>query len=176
MCGIVAIVSRPSSRPAPLAADIIAALDRAVAAPTLTESATIVGELDRALHGVPGMVALAGRHELIAGIGARLDQLDGRIATLEQSLEAGGLSVDDIEAINAELLAVRDATWAVRRDRIRTANAVADFAGRNAGVAAVAGYLAIQQALSAIDRMEVRGRDSAGRRGAHAAAHGHHPR
>ncbi len=34
--------------------------------------------------------------------------------------------------------------------------------GATRGVAALAGYLSIQQALSAIDRMEVRGRDSAG--------------
>ena len=163
MCGIVAIVSRPSSRPAPLAADVVDLLDRAVAASTLTEAAALVAELDVTLHGVPGVQALVGRSELIAGIGARLDQLDGRIAARERALEAGNtLSVDEVEAVNAELLAARDAVWAVRKDRIRTANAVADFAGRDPGVAAVAGYLAIQQALSAIDRMEVRGRDSAG--------------
>ena len=52
--------------------------------------------------------------------------------------------------------------WQLRRDRLRTASAVADLAGRDAGSAALAGYLSIQQALSAIDRMEVRGRDSAG--------------
>ncbi len=52
--------------------------------------------------------------------------------------------------------------WAVSRDRLRTAVAVLDLAGRDAGDASVAGYLAVQQALSAIDRMEVRGRDSAG--------------
>ncbi len=163
MCGIVAIISRPSSRPTPLAGDVIALLDRAVAAPTLANAAVLVAELDRVLHGVPGTLALAGRSELIAGIGARLDQIDGRIAERERVLDAGnGLSPDDIELINAELVAARDAVWAVRKDRIRTANAVADFAGREAGLAAVAGYLAIQQALSAIDRMEVRGRDSAG--------------
>ena len=163
MCGIVAIVSRPSSRPAPRAADVVDLLDRAVAASTLTEAAALVAELDATLHGVPGVQALVGRSELIAGIGARLDQLDGRIAARERALEAGNtLSVDEVEAVNAELLAARDAVWAVRKDRIRTANAVADFAGRDPGVAAVAGYLAIQQALSAIDRMEVRGRDSAG--------------
>ena len=52
--------------------------------------------------------------------------------------------------------------WALRRDRLRTVAAVVDLAGGSAGQAALAGYLAIQQALSAIDRMEVRGRDSAG--------------
>ena len=52
--------------------------------------------------------------------------------------------------------------WALRRDRLRTGAAVADLAGGDAGRASLAGYLSIQQALSAIDRMEVRGRDSAG--------------
>ncbi len=163
MCGIVAIVSRPSSRATPSADEILVLLDRAVAAATLTDAAELVSDLDRRLHGVPGMLALAGRSELIAGIGARLDQLDGRIADRERDLDEGHtLSVDEIELVNAELLAARDAVWAVRKDRLRTARAVADFTGRDAGPAAVAGYLSIQQALSAIDRMEVRGRDSAG--------------
>ncbi len=162
MCGIVAIVSRPAVRPAPAPGELLALLDRAVAAPTLAAAAPLVGEVDRLLHGVPGVLALVGRSELIAGIGARLDQLDGRIADLEGSLDATTLSADEIEEINAELLAARDRVWSVRKDRLRTADAVADLAGRDAGESAVAGYLAIQQALSAIDRMEVRGRDSAG--------------
>ncbi len=163
MCGIVAIVSRPSSRPTPSADDIVGLLDRAVAAATLTDAAVLVSELDRLLHGVPGMLALAGRSELISSITARLDQLDGRIADRECDLEEGHtLSVDEIEFVNAELLAARDAVWAVRKDRLRAARAVSEFTGLDAGVAAVAGYLSIQQALSAIDRMEVRGRDSAG--------------
>ena len=166
MCGIVAIVSRPTRRATPTSAGVVEVLDRAVAAPTLTAAAQILAELDAALHGVPGMLALVGRHELAASMAARLDQLDGRIAARERELEAGGspgtLSPDDIEHINAELLAIRDAVWAVRKDRLLTAQAVADLAGRDAGASAVAGYLAIQQALAAIDRMEVRGRDSAG--------------
>ncbi|CAB4365348.1 MAG: SIS domain-containing protein [Actinobacteria bacterium] len=162
MCGIVAIVSRPAVRPAPAPGELLALLDRAVAAPTLADAVPLVGEVDRLLHGVPGMLALIGRSELIAGIGARLDQLDGRIADLERSLDAATLSADEIEDINAELLAARDGVWAVRKDRLRTADAVANLAGRDAAESAVAGYLAIQQALSAIDRMEVRGRDSAG--------------
>jgi len=48
------------------------------------------------------------------------------------------------------------------QDRLRTARLVRDLAGRDAGIAAVAGYLTIQQAFSALDRLEVRGRDSAG--------------
>ena len=163
MCGIVAIVSRPSAREVPSPAALLALLDLAVASTALVSATSSVAEVDRLLHGVPGVSALVGRHELLAGITARLDQIDARIAERDAELEvAAGLTPEAIEAANAELLALRDAVWAVRHDRVRTALAVADFAGRDAGTSAVAGYLSIQQALSAIDRMEVRGRDSAG--------------
>jgi glucosamine--fructose-6-phosphate aminotransferase (isomerizing) len=163
MCGIVGIVSRPASRAVPTAADLLALLDRAVAASTLADAAGDVFEVDRLLHGVPGVRALVDRHELATAITARLDQLDARIAARDAELEAtDGLSPDQIETLSTELLSLRDAVWAVRHDRLRTGDAVAELAGRDAGLAAVAGYLSIQQAFSAIDRMEVRGRDSAG--------------
>ena len=163
MCGIVAIVARRPTRPVPAAADLLGLLDGSVAAPGVAEAAAPVAEVDRLLHGVPGMKALINHHELIAGITARLDQLDARIAERESQLEAGvGFSPDELESASAELLALRDAVWAVRGDRLRTAASVLDLAGCDAGDASLAGYLAVQQALSAIDRMEVRGRDSAG--------------
>ena len=112
MCGIVAIVSRPTTRPTPAAGDLLAALDRAVAAEGLLPAAALVAEVDRLLHGVPGVLALAGRAELIAGVTARLDQLDARIADRELSLEDAALTADDIEAVNAELIAARDAVLA----------------------------------------------------------------
>ena len=163
MCGIIAILSRPTSRPAPTAAEIIALLDSAVAAQTLQTAAERIASVDGLLKGVPGVQALIGRRELVASITARLDQVDGRIASREFELEAdGALSPDELEAANVELIAARDAVWAVRHDRLRTAVAVDALAGRDAGDAAVAAYLSVQQALSAIDRLEVRGRDSAG--------------
>ena len=130
MCGIVAIVSRPSRRPIPTADEVVEQLDRAVAAPTLTAAAHVLSALDSVLHGVPGMLTLVSRHELVASMIARLDQLDGRIADRERELEAGHglspehLSPEDIEHINAELLTVRDAVWALRKDRLNTAQAV----------------------------------------------------
>ncbi len=143
--------------------EILTLLDQAAAATTLTDAAALVGRVDTLLKGVPGVHALIGRHELVAAITARLDQIDGRAGAREAELEADGvLTPDALEAANAELIAVRDALWAVRKDRVRTAEAVAALAGRDAGEAAVAAYLSVQQALSAIDRLEVRGRDSAG--------------
>lgn len=58
-----------------------------------------------------------------------------------------------------------DAFWRLREDRLAAASAVADFLGDaapGATVEAVAAWWSIQVALSALDRLEVRGRDSAG--------------
>jgi glutamine---fructose-6-phosphate transaminase (isomerizing) len=163
MCGIIGIVSRPSSRPVPASDELLALLDRAAESTSQTEIATLVNTCDQLLHGVPGLLALVGNRELVAGITARLDRLDARVLTAEQAIEAGvGMSPDEIETASAEMIAVRDALWAVRHDRLRTAAAVSSLGGRDAGAAAIAGYLAVQQALSALDRLEVRGRDSAG--------------
>jgi glucosamine--fructose-6-phosphate aminotransferase (isomerizing) len=138
-------------------------LDRAVADPSIAGAAALAGQCDELLHGVPGVCALVGRHELIASLTSRIDQLEARASTQEQWIEqATELSPDQIEQVNAELIALRDAAWAIRHDRLRTAREVDALAGRDAGRAAIAGYLAVQQALSAIDRLEVRGRDSAG--------------
>ncbi len=163
MCGIIVIASRPSTRPTPAADDLLALLDRAVAAESLAAAAALVAECDALLHGVPGVQALLGRRELIAAIGMRLDRVDERIASADDALErAVGASPDELERMSSELIAARDASWAIRRDRLRTVAAVDDLAGRDTGAAAIGGYLAVQQALSALDRLEVRGRDSAG--------------
>ena len=161
MCGIVAIVARPSSRPVPSAAEILAGLDRALSVRSdITAAAQQVATVDRLLRGTAGVRALIGAPELVLGIRARLDQLDAVIEAEDHRLET--VVGADLETGNAALIALRDAVWAVRKDRIRTAAAVEALARHDAEEATVAGYLAIQQTLSAIDRLEVRGRDSAG--------------
>jgi glutamine---fructose-6-phosphate transaminase (isomerizing) len=163
MCGIIGVISRPSSRPVPTTAELLGLLDQAVAASTLVEATKHTVAVDALLKGVPGTLALAGRRELAEEIAVRLLQLDARIADGDRMVEsASELSAEQIEIRNAELIALRDAVWAIRRDRLRTASAVDGLAGRDAGEAAIAGYLSVQQALSALDRLEVRGRDSAG--------------
>ena len=163
MCGIIGIVSRSPSRPTPTADEIVGGLDAALGRRGDPDAvAAAAGAVDAVLHGLPGVLALADRHDLLAAITARLDQLDAYSAEVEAVLAATEPDVDTLEAANAASIALRDALWAIRRDRLRTAHEVAALAGRDAGPAAYAGYLTIQQALSAIDRMEVRGRDSAG--------------
>ena len=163
MCGIIGILSRPSNRRAPEPAELLAHLDQAVAADSLSAAAAAVRRCDDLLKGVPGVSALIGRYELAVGITARLDQLDARIAETENDIETNeSIDPDEQERIATQLIDLRDATWAVRNDRLRTAREVEALVGRDSTVAAIAGYLAVQQSLSALDRLEVRGRDSAG--------------
>src|SRR3954449_7414793 len=190
MCGIVAILSRRPRRDAPDLQELLARLDGAVAAaggaagdpvPALAPVAELLEAVDRALRGVPGVWALVAHPESDVAIRARLDLLDERAAAAEAALEAvaGAPTAVDLEAANAALVRLRDVLWALRQDRLRTALAVADLAGPHAGPppppppgppppapppapAALEGLTAVQQALSSIDRLEVRGRDSAG--------------
>ena len=168
MCGIIGVVSRPPTRPTPTKAAIVDGLDAAF--DTCTDLVACAGEVsavDALLRGLPGVLALASQVDTVASITSRLDQLDAVAADVEHRLDrndptAGGLGPVELEAANAELIALKDALWAIRHDRLRTARLVAGLAGRDAEPHTLGGYLPIQQALSAIDRLEVRGRDSAG--------------
>ena len=135
MCGIIAIVSRRPTRPTPDAAALIGGLDRAldlVGDPAAVADA--VADVDAALHGLPGVLALADRHELVAAIGARLDQLDRYAAEVDAGLAGtAGLDADALERASAVSIRLRDGLWAIRRDRLRTAREVDSLAGRDAG-------------------------------------------
>ncbi len=163
MCGIIGVLGRRPTRPVPTDDVIIGTLDSALAAvddaPMVTAA---LAETDALLRGAPGVAALADRHELVAAITARLDQLDAWIDEFDSTLEVVDDDTDELEQRSAQSIALRDVLWSIRHDRLRTAREVAALAGRGAGVGATGGYLAVQQALSAIDRLEVRGRDSAG--------------
>ena len=126
--------------------------------------ASAAREVDNALRGLPGVLALAGQTELVAALTSRLNRLDGFRNERESELDAnaGELSADALETANAELFELADILWAIRNDRFRTTREVEALAGRDAPVPATAAYLVAQQAFSAIDRLEVRGRDSAG--------------
>ncbi len=167
------MVRRRAQRTAPDPAALIAELDRAVTAldadgaitDRLLETAGLVEGVDRALRGAPGVRALIGDPAAALVVEHRVEQLTASLDTLEADLDGplgAALSAGELEAVNAALVRARDAVWAVGRDRLRTARAVAELAGPEPSVAALEGYLSVQVALSAIDRLEVRGRDSAG--------------
>ena len=146
MCGIMAVVSRPAISRPPSGVELLELLGAAGGA----EQAA------RRLSGPVGLTALVRDAELRAAVTAAVERLEGDGPGVDTP--GGGLG-GDAEA------SLGDALWRIRQDRLATAQAVAELLGDEAGGASegqVAGWWSIQVALSALDRLEVRGRDSAG--------------
>ena len=173
MCGIVALVSRPSARRAPSREEVLGLLDEAVAAgDDLERSAGILHRVDDLLKGVPGLRALLSgslqdRAEFSASIVERLALVRARVDDADARLEVDETDLDHLERSAQRIIALRDVLWSIGRDRLQTAESVARLIRSSDPAAkpdevALGGYLMIQQSLAAIDRLEVRGRDSAG--------------
>ena len=185
MCGIIAIVRRPATRPIPDAAAVTGLVEAAAGA--LADSAdSAVGDLEglarkleaaadglqeanHLLGGVPGLCLLLQSPATVDALGGLIETATTSVVSLESRLDSDtSLDPAELEHINEQLVRVRDGLWSVGRDRLRAARAVSDLlsgVGLSAGSAspaAVEAYLSVHQALSALDRLEVRGRDSAG--------------
>ena len=171
MCGIIAVVRRASTRAVPTSSEVRGHLGPVVAACTVEAAVThgaaalvdAVERIERAnalLLGVPGLQCLRSDPSLVSSLASDVAAIGAAIAALESALDRAPIT--DIERINALLIRAKDACWSIERDRLRTAAAVTDLAGARPTPAGLAVYLSVQQALSALDRLEVRGRDSAG--------------
>ena len=172
MCGIVAVVRRRTGRVAPTSAEVLDLLSPVVVSlRDLRDTSDLAGHIgaaadslaqaDRLLQGTAGLQALLAEKPLRATIRATLGEIDQLIGALEADLDwlAGNRAS---EAVNAALIQMKDAAWAIGNDRLNTADAVAELAGPAASEAALTAFSSVQIALSALDRLEVRGRDSAG--------------
>jgi glucosamine--fructose-6-phosphate aminotransferase (isomerizing) len=177
MCGIVAVVRRPPEGAPPEPAPLLTRLDAVLAdlterdadrdAGVLRDAATAIQSVARTLRGPLGAWALILDPVAAGAFEHRAVEFGHRLASIEARLDsaAGDESedADDIEARNAALVECKDAVWALQWDRLATARAIEDLSARGAlGRGALAAYHSIQVALSALDRLEVRGRDSAG--------------
>jgi len=177
MCGIVGVVRRPPTGAPPNLAPLLTELDAVIArlsvagvsrdAVALRDAAAAVHVVARTLRGPLGAGALIAEPVASAAFEHRATDLGERLVSIEAQLDSAAgdetEDADDIEARNAALVACKDAVWALQWDRLATARAIEDLAGRGPlGRGALAGYHSIQVALSALDRLEVRGRDSAG--------------
>ncbi len=192
MCGIIAVVRGPGTRSTPEPDAVTAPLHRAVdllaqpggAADRCIQAAAQVEAVDALLRSTDGVAVLIHRRRLLAEVEALAGTLGDAVAAIESQLDltpetshrppqpsasgpaaTGSTLVSDpaaLEQTNAAVVRLKDAVWSVAQDRLRTARAVADLAGSEPNWGGVEGYTSIQQALAAIDRLEVRGRDSAG--------------
>lgn len=164
MCGIIAVLRRSARRSPPLpdeAQNLLAEIADRLDRPHSDVLAELDGTAERAealnamLQGVPGLVCL---------MESDLVSLSNRAASGLADFEAG-LSAD----LNPSgLTRLQDALWSVRFDRIAAGEAALGLLGGRKAVASssnptLAGAaLSMQTVLSALDRLEVRGRDSAG--------------
>jgi glutamine---fructose-6-phosphate transaminase (isomerizing) len=171
MCGIVTVVRHRGDRTTPDLAALAAALEGIEASlrsselrsGALQEAARALAAVDRELLAGDGIGALVADPVHRAALEHRADACSALLGTIENRLDSGAPDGDEIEAVNAALVACKDAVWAIRNDRIGSARAVIDLVGASpCGPAALAAFHSIQIALSALDRLEVRGRDSAG--------------
>ena len=164
MCGIIAVLRRSARRSPPLSGEahsllteIADRLDRqhSDVLAELDETAERAEALNAMLQGVPGLVCLM-ESDLVALSNRAASGLADFEARLGADLPSSGL------------IRLQDALWSVRFDRIAAAEAALGLLGGRKAVAnssnpTLAGAaLSMQTVLSALDRLEVRGRDSAG--------------
>lgn len=166
MCGIIAIVRRPSQRPIPTAAEVLEGLDLVQANFAVNDEASLsaaneaLAGVNDQLRAVPGTIALLETPGLAAEIRARLTPMLAELTEIDRLASTVTVVVD--ESINAARLEMKDLLWAVLEDRLGAPVGVTGLAGHRRSPSIVAAMCSIHDALSAIDRLEVRGRDSVG--------------
>ncbi|HXW81917.1 MAG TPA: SIS domain-containing protein [Acidimicrobiales bacterium] len=202
----MAVLARPSLRPAPSPGEVgsifervledLAAVggdaDAGTQARALGAATEDLSALDVSLRGVPGLAYLLGDPAAIEAVEDATARVDGILAGFEAALEAGGVAAEtaQLEELNAALVRARDVLWALRRDRLEAARSVAELVsslglsrpgvsgkgpnengpdtkgrsgtGQAPGAAALGVLWAVHVAFRSLDRLEVRGRDSAG--------------
>ena len=180
MCGIIAIARRRSEREPEPVEPLLERLEQAGGhlssadgslRDRLEAAAAQLEAVDEALRGVPGVRTLLGSADgaasidrLIATLSASAERIEAELDDSHAAAVAGVTAEDrdELEATNAALIRCKDALWAIGRDRLRAADRVAGLGGDELPPAGVAVLFSVHQSLSALDRLEVRGRDSAG--------------
>jgi len=173
MCGIIAVLRRTSRQqpPAPdaLLRQLAEAENNLSGVPTaehLDTAAAALANLDQQLRGVAGLWTLLENRELLIDLEGRCAKMQTQLDSIEQSFDQNvgdDINDHDLELRNQAMVRLKDALWAVARDRAPHARRVSELAGGDVPHQnAAAAFSSLQLALSALDRLEVRGRDSAG--------------
>jgi glucosamine--fructose-6-phosphate aminotransferase (isomerizing) len=151
--------------------DLAAFLDGRIAAAEYMGGKSSLGEMERELLCLKGEDAFR-RIFFNEGDARRLKDLSARMSAFlsaEETLldrKAGCFSTTDIEAVNRGLVLIRDLHWGLDHDILDNVQRIIDLTGAG-GVSdvdpeALPKYRKLNSLLNCLDRLEVRGRDSAG--------------
>ncbi|HEY4376508.1 MAG TPA: hypothetical protein VGM93_05095, partial [Acidimicrobiales bacterium] len=137
MCGIIAVLRRRSDRATPTSAEVLGLLEGApavlatAAVGDVTDAVAHLAErvdgVDRLLRGTPGVRCLLADRSLAPIVDGLLNELAAALADIERGLDEGDRAAASLEATNAAIVHLKDAIWAVQRDRLPAARAVADL-------------------------------------------------
>ena len=167
MCGIIAVLRRPSSREVPELLELFGLLESVSNTFSLHDPGMLEKQEDSLEYvnsqfkGLPGILALYNNESHVSAIEKSLDQLFDFFQNPEMQLSA---SSDDVEVLNVLSSKVRDLAWSIKNDRIGSYRKVSALTSKKF-IPSQQGFsilLSLEQALSGLDRLEVRGRDSAG--------------
>ena len=167
MCGIIAIARKKSIRVTPVRESLeqLAALDQLIAPQTPADIGPIIEKfkiLKKELSGVAGIKCLLrdpsfGDYliQICASLETELQQFE--LAIISEKFGSG-----ELEEINKSLIELKDLLWHISQDRVGVALAIEELFGSYSDESSVELFVSIQEVLTGIDRLEVRGRDSAG--------------
>jgi glucosamine--fructose-6-phosphate aminotransferase (isomerizing) len=178
MCGIVAVLPEPSSAAAAdpsEVAGLIEALGSDLAGAAARLTGVEAGRLEAVAAGLRAQDArlrgAAGLRTMLAPGAIELleeacQRVEAAAVAMESALDAVAARIEpaEQEAYYSATVAVKDACWSLAKDRLGLARRVQALRGErpcDPGTN-LDGWWAIAVALSSIDRLEVRGRDSAG--------------
>ncbi|MEV0154230.1 SIS domain-containing protein [Micromonospora sp. NPDC050686] len=145
-------------------ADSVETPSVAAASELLTEAHERAEQALRVISAPATLAVLAADANLQREVSAALDGiqrwLDGWDAVLDDGSHG---SAEEVEAAQAQAVVVRDLLWMLRNDRLAAARRMRELGFGDAADGRLAvSYLGVDSVLDAIDRLEVRGRDSAG--------------
>jgi len=173
MCGIVAVLSRPDRRSPPDVPALAEGVARAaetirawgttddVGAEAMEAAVAAAEAAVRELRGFPGMSALLADGERLKVPVARLGEAVARFESLLDQ-RAPSLGSSRVEALNALVVRAKDAQFQLERDRLENVEKVRGLAAGSLREEHLRAAYDVNVALNALDRLEVRGRDSAG--------------
>lgn len=134
----------------------------------LQSAAFKLAKVAELLGGVAGLRLFLGDPALAQSLAHDCEKILARLGTIERSLaserslDTASLERCNLERCHREISRIRDALWAITRDRLGAASGVAELANHASHAGAHEVFLSVHQALVSLDRLEVRGRDSAG--------------